>query len=129
MTEKSSAAAGCLGLVGIFLIASCVFGGSGSKPIKAEPEAAAAPVEAPAVPARSEPPSTDADASGPDSREVAEAKQTVAYIIGLNGYNCLKVTDVEDASAGVYDVTCVTDHHGHHAIFMVNSRTNDVARI
>jgi hypothetical protein len=69
------------------------------------------------------------DSSAPDAAQVSEAAGTVAFIIGLNGYHCIRVIDAQDAGSGVYDVTCVTDHHGHQATYMVNSRNNDVARI
>ena len=64
-----------------------------------------------------------------DSTAVAQAKGTVAFIIGLNGYHCVEIINVQDAGSGVYDVTCITDHHSHQATYMVNSETNDVAKI
>jgi hypothetical protein len=71
----------------------------------------------------------DMKTASEDPVAVAQAKGTVAFIIGLNGYHCIKIINVQDATSGVYDVTCITDHHGHQATYMVNSATNDVAKI
>ena len=112
----------------VLLIGSCVFGGSNDRSAKVEAEAT--PEVAPQTTiAESGPESTSSDAPAPSPADVSEAEGTVAFIIGLNGYHCIKVIDVQAAGSGVYDVTCVTDHHGHRAIYMVNSRTNDVAEI
>jgi hypothetical protein len=125
MAGNSSAAVGCLGLIGMVLIASCVFGGGSSdKPAQAEPEAApqTASVE-------TQPEASTSNASAPDSAAVSRAEGTVAFIIGLNGYHCIKVIDAHKASSTLYDVTCITDHHGHQATYMVNAETNDATKI
>jgi hypothetical protein len=123
MAGNSSAAVGCLGLIGMVLIGSCIFGGGSSeKPAQAEPQAASQ-VES------QTPSDATSNRSAPDAAAVSEAQGTVAFIIGLNGYHCIKVINTQDAGSGVYDVTCIIDHHGHQATYMVNSRTNDVAEI
>jgi hypothetical protein len=135
MSEKSSAAKGCFGVIAAIFVMACVFAMLSNKSAKAETDTTsqvetthAAETQAPpAAESSSERPSPDT--SGPSSADVAEAEGTVAFIIGFNGYHCIKVIDAQAAGSGVYDVTCITDHHGHRATYMVNSRTNDVAEI
>jgi hypothetical protein len=99
----------------LLMVGSCMFGGSGEQATQASPKAApqAQSLSANAVTRPRDAASSDAD--GPDAATVSEAEG--------------KIVDANDAGSGVYDVTCITDHHGHQAIYMVNSRTNDVAKI
>jgi hypothetical protein len=123
MADNSSAAAGCLGLIGMVLIGSCIFGGGSSeKSAQAEPQATAQTETQTAS-------ATASDASASDSAEVSQAEGAVAFIIGLNGYHCIKVIDAHKATSNLYDVTCITDHHGHQTTYMVNSETNDATPI
>ncbi|MFL6727877.1 MAG: hypothetical protein ACJ8FS_15385 [Sphingomicrobium sp.] len=129
MADNSSAAAGCLGLIGMVLIGSCVFGGgTDEKSAQATPEATSQ-VESQAASAGRHGDAEPSDGGAPDSAALSEAEGTVAYIVGLNGYHCIKVIDAHKASSVLYDVTCVTDHHGHQTTYMVNAETNDATPI
>jgi hypothetical protein len=129
VSEGSKAAKGCFGVIGFMAVGSCVMIGlSNDKPPKAEAEATAQ-VDAQPTGAETSSKSTSLNGSALSSADVEKAEGTVAFIIGLNGYHCIKVIDAQAAGSGVYDVTCITDHHGHEATYMVNSRTNDVAEL
>lgn len=72
----------------------------------------------------------EAQALKRNQRDVDKAASTVAFIIGLNGYHCIKVIDVQQTeSSSLYGVACLTDHHGHRTNYMVNAETNDVTEI
>ncbi|MFL6758564.1 MAG: hypothetical protein ACJ8FR_01160 [Sphingomonas sp.] len=93
-------------------------------------EAEATPqVETQTTTAESGSDSTSSDGSAPSSADVSKAQGTVAFIIGLNGYHCVKVIDAHKATSTLYDVTCITDHHGHQTTYMVNAETNDATPI
>lgn len=112
----------------LFMVGSCVFGGGDEKSAQATAEATPQ-VESQTPSADTQTAAATSEGSASSSSDVSEAAGTVALIIGLNGYDCIKVIDTQNAGSGVYDVTCVTDHHGHQATYMVNSRNNDVAKI
>jgi hypothetical protein len=97
---------------------------SNHEPVKPQTETAAQVEAEPTISA-----SRSSDGPRPSSADVEQAKGAVAFIIGLNGYHCIDVIDTQSAGSGVYDVTCIIDHHGHRATYMVNSRTNDVAEL
>lgn len=128
----AEAAGGCVALVIglglVLMVGSCVFGSSDEKTSQTAPPDAPQ-VQSLAVRTETNADSGSSDAKAPDAAAVSEAEGTVAFIIGLNGYHCIKVIDAQDAGSGVYDVTCITNHHGHKATYMVNARTNDVAEI
>ena len=142
--QQGSAALGCVSIVLLLAVGSCMFSGGDDETIAPAP-AAANVGPAPTVSANAitefpidtetrqkrEKAASKAKSGPIKLSDLDEDQQAFRLLINVNGYLCAKPVEiVPTASVGVYRVQCITNRSGRGiSNYFVNGMTNEVTEI